>query len=63
MDQVLKDKNGFTIGKIKQRSDGVQELKDKQGFKLGTYDPKQDVTKDKRGIRIGKGNLLATLLE
>lgn len=61
-DQVLKDKKGLTIGKISTASNGVQTIKDAKGIKKGTYDPKTNKTKDARGITIGSGNLLTTLL-
>ena len=61
--QTLKDKRGFTLGKISSASNGVQTIKDKKGFKKGTYDPKTDKTKDARGFRVGSGNLLTTLLD
>ncbi len=61
-DQVLKDKRGFTIGKISTDSRGIQTIKDPRGFKKGTYDPKTNKTKDARGFSVGTGNLLTTLL-
>jgi len=61
-DQVLKDKRGVTIGKISTASNGVQTIKDPRGVKKGTYDPKTNKTKDARGVSIGSGNLLTTLL-
>ena len=61
-DQVLKDKRGISIGRISTASNGVQTIKDKSGIAKGTYDPKTNKTKDKRGIAIGSGNILTTLL-
>lgn len=61
-DQILKDKRGFTIGKISTASNGVQTIKDERGFTKGTYDPKTNTTKDERGFKVGTGNLLTTLL-
>lgn len=61
-DQVLKDKRGFTIGKISTDNRGIQTIKDARGFKKGSYDPKTNRTKDERGFTVGTGNLLATLL-
>ncbi len=61
--QVLKDKRGFTLGKIATASNGVQTIKDKRGFKKGTYDPKTNKTKNTKGFSIGTGNLLTTLLD
>lgn len=61
-DQVLKDKRGFTIGKISTANNGIQTIKDDKGFTKGTYDPKTNTTKDHRGFSVGKGNLLTSLL-
>lgn len=61
--QVLKDKRGFTLGKIITASNGVQTIRDKKGSKKGTYDPRTDKTKDARGFSVGSGNLLSTLLD
>ena len=59
MDQILKDRTGRTIGKI--RANGSrQELYDSMGKKLGYFDGRY--TYDNSGRRIGEGNLLATLL-
>ncbi|MDD4617055.1 MAG: hypothetical protein PHW76_08105 [Alphaproteobacteria bacterium] len=61
-DQLLKDKRGFTIGKIVIDKTGKQTLKDAKGFTLGYYDPKTDKTRDAKGFIVGSGNLLAGLL-
>jgi len=61
-DPVLKDKRGVTIGRISTASNGVQTIKDARGVKKGTYDPKTNKTKDARGVTVGTGNLLTTLL-
>lgn len=62
MEQVLRDKNGRMLGKVKQRSDGRLEGRDATGRLRGTYDPKLDKTRDHTGRIIGSGNLLATLI-
>jgi hypothetical protein len=61
-DRILKDNRGLTIGRISTASNGIQTIKDARGLTKGTYDPKTDVTKDARGLKVGTGNLLATLL-
>jgi hypothetical protein len=61
-DQVLKDKKGYTIGRISTASNGTQTIKDAKGYSKGTYDPKTNKTKDAKGYVIGTGNLLTTLL-
>lgn len=60
--QILKDAKGKVMGKIWTSGHGVQELKDSKGKKLGYYDPLTDVTKTRNGRKVGKGNLLLTLL-
>jgi len=60
-DQVLKDKNGHTLGKISEFN-GILKLRDKNGRTLGTYDPKSNKTRDLNGRTIGTGNLLTSLL-
>lgn len=61
-DQVLKDRRGIVIGRISTASNGIQTLKDSKGIKRGTFDPRTNKTKDSRGITVGTGNLLTTLL-
>ena len=61
-DQILKDRAGRLIGKIKIRNDGKMEIRDRNGRLKGTYNPKTDQTRDKNGKLVGKGNLLTTLL-
>ena len=61
-DQVLKDNGGCVIGRVSTASNGVQTLKDNKGLKKGTYNPKTKRTQDVRGLIVGTGNLLATLL-
>ena len=60
--QILKDAKGKVIGKIWTSGHGVQELKDYKGKKLGYYDPRTGITKTSNGRKVGKGNLLLTLL-
>ena len=60
MNQILKDRYGIKIGEI--RTEGTrQTIYDKYGIRLGYYDGRY--TYDKCGLRIGEGNLLATLLK
>ncbi|MGD0275085.1 MAG: hypothetical protein ABSB79_03350 [Syntrophales bacterium] len=62
MEQVLRDKHGRLMGKIKEVS-GKLEISDQHGKLLGKYDPKSDQTRDHSGRLIGKGNLLSSLLQ
>ncbi len=58
----LRDNRGRLIGRIKETA-GKQEIRNAQGKLLGRYDPKSNITRDAAGRRVGKGNLLTTLLE
>ncbi len=61
-DQELRDRLGHLLGKIRERGDGTMELRDRLGHLLGTYNPRMNVTRDRLGKLVGKGNLLTTLL-
>jgi hypothetical protein len=61
-EQVLKDKKGLTIGRITTDYRGVLIIKDPKGNTKGYYDPKTNVTKNFKGITVGSGNLLVSLL-
>jgi len=59
----LADACGRALGSVDTDPSGRQRLSDYNGRTLGFYDPTSDRTTDYRGVFIGKGNLLATLLE
>lgn len=59
-EQVLKDKAGRIIGKIRKITGGKLEISDAAGRLKGYYDPKTNETKDSSGRLVGRGNLLAT---
>lgn len=59
--QVLKNSKGVKIGEI-QETNGKLVIKDATGVKKGEFDPKTNTTKDHRGVKVGTGNLLTTLL-
>lgn len=61
--QVLRDRNGSRIGEIEETSDGKLILRDKNGSRKGEYNPRNNVTYDRRGRRVGEGNLLTMLLD
>lgn len=61
-DQILKDKQNKTIGRIRTLSDGRLEIRDPQNLAKGTYNPKTNETRDRQNRVVGKGNLLVTLL-
>lgn len=62
MEQILKDSNNRTIGKIRTIANGRLEGRDANGRVKGTYDPKPNETRDSNGRVVGKGNLLAVLI-
>lgn len=61
-DQILKDKQNKTIGRIRTLSDGRLEIRDPLNVAKGTYNPKTNETRDRLNRVVGKGNLLVTLL-
>lgn len=60
--QTLKDSRSNTIGYIETRPDGTQVGKDAHNNIKGYYYPKTNDTKDPHNNRVGKGNLLASLI-
>lgn len=63
MAEYLRDRTGKIIGKIYTLSNGKLELRSASNKKLGTYDPDTNQTRDYSNRLIGKGNLLAMLLD
>ena len=59
--QVLRDRNNAKIGEIKEMG-GRLVVFDKNNSKCGSFDPKTNITYDKRNTKVGTGNLLTTLL-
>ncbi|BDG08582.1 hypothetical protein [Anaeromyxobacter paludicola] len=62
MEQVLRDRTGRMLGKVKQVGNGKFEGRDASGRLRGTYDPKDDKTRDHTGRIVGSGNQLPTLI-
>ena len=60
--EYLKDRLGKVIGRIVTQSDGKLVLYSRFSERLGTYNPRDNVTKDRLGRVVGKGNLLTMLL-
>ena len=60
--EIIKDKFGSTLGKIVK--DGSSRLKavDRLGSTLGYYYIREDVTKDRLGRTLAKGNTLSALI-
>ncbi len=61
-DQKLKDTKGITYATIKTKSDGKLVIYNSKGISQGHYDPKTNKTYNEKGISIGTGNTLATLV-
>ena len=59
--ETLRDRYGTRIGEIEHRGDRLV-LRDRDGRRLGEYTPRDNVTRDANGNRVGTGNLLLTLL-
>ena len=59
--ETVRFKNGGN-GYIETESNGAQYLVDYGHRRLGSYDPIRNETYDKNGKKVGKGNLLKTLL-
>ncbi len=57
----LRDRRGRLLGRIKEVS-GKLELRDRSGKLKGRYDPHSNVTRDATGKKVGRGNLLVSLL-
>jgi hypothetical protein len=61
--EALRDRYGQIIGKIDIQQDGRHILRDKYGHRLAQYDPRENITRDQYGRKVGIGNLLAGFLE
>lgn len=60
--QELRDNRGFLLGWTETDANGLQVGRDWRGFLVGEYDPRGNVTRDKRGFHVGTGNLLSSLI-
>jgi hypothetical protein len=61
-DQVIKDRVGRELGRIKESGSGKLKAYDRVGRELGSYDPGRDRTYDRVGREIGGGNQLSALI-
>lgn len=59
-DKVLRDAAGKEIGRYVTSGHEIL-LKDATGREIGRYDTKADITKDRTGKLVGRGNLLTHL--
>jgi hypothetical protein len=58
---ALRDRRGRLLGWIEACGYLIQ-AKDRAGSLVGWYDPRQNVTRDRHGALVGRGDLLAALL-
>ncbi len=58
-ESVLTDRFGHCLGYIETSHDGVQIARTRYGRTVGYYDPSSNVTRDRFGREVGRGNLLA----
>jgi hypothetical protein len=61
-DQIVKDKSGREMGRIRELEFGILKAYDRSETELGRYDPETDKTYDRLGLEIGTGNQLALLV-
>jgi hypothetical protein len=62
MSEVLRDQYGNRLGEIV--IEGQRRIiRDKYGRTLGWYDAYDNITKDRQGRWVGRGDLLSRLLE
>jgi len=59
---ILRDKDYKRIGAVNDLQNGNQEVRDSSNHRLGYYDPDRDCTFDAAGRLVGRGNLMAMLL-
>jgi hypothetical protein len=59
---ILPDRQGAKVGEIEVVGP-EQVLRDRQGRRLGSYDARTDLTRDRQGSIVGRGNLLTRMLK
>jgi len=60
-DSTVYDARNVRLGKISEDASGKLVAHDTRNVALATYDPRMNVTKDKSGHTLGKGNLLISM--
>jgi len=60
--KYISDKSGRVIGRITESDNDTQRAYDNSGRYLGTYNEESNITLDKSGRMITKGNSLASLI-
>jgi len=60
--KYISDKSGRVLGRIMESDNNTQRAYDNSGRYLGTYNESSNITLDKSGRMITKGNSLASLI-
>jgi hypothetical protein len=60
--EVIRDTSGQKIGEIREISSGRLEARDRHGRLVGRYDPRSNITRDRNGRLMTRGNTLTGLL-
>jgi len=60
--KYISDKSGKILGRIMESDNNTQRAYDNSGRYLGTYNESSNITLDKSGRMITKGNSLASLI-
>ena len=60
--EVIRDRRGRTLGTIRRTSNGRLEARDRLGRLLGVYGPKVNLTRDRLGRILNRGNTLSALV-
>lgn len=60
--QILRDRNGKMIGQLTQLGENTR-LANRNGKFMGYYNTKYDLTYDRNGKMVGRGNTLIMLLD
>lgn len=60
--KYISDKSGRILGRIMDSDNDTQRAYDNSGRYLGTYNESSNITLDKSGRMITKGNSLASLI-
>ena len=61
-EQILRDRRGIILGRRATQATGVQVARDARGIIVGRYDPQSNIPRDARGLQMGQGNLLSSLI-
>ncbi|WP_244625627.1 hypothetical protein [Methylobacterium mesophilicum] len=61
--KIIRDRRGVILGRIEQQASvGKLVARNAQGRLVGTFDPREHMTRDSRGLIVARGDILAALL-